>query len=97
MVYAPPRIHPRKRDAQTSIGFLDTNGSPNLGHKTRPYDSQQKKRTCRIGDFAVPADHKVKLKESEKKNKYLELARELKEKIMENKNDGDTNCIWFTR
>ena len=29
-------------------------------------------------DFAVPANHRVKLKESEKKNKYLDLARELK-------------------
>ena len=29
-------------------------------------------------DFAVPDDHKVKLKESEKRNKYLDLARELK-------------------
>ena len=29
-------------------------------------------------DFAVPADHRVKLKESEKRNKYLDLTRELK-------------------
>ena len=29
-------------------------------------------------DFAVPADYWVKLKESEKKDKYLDLARELK-------------------
>ena len=29
-------------------------------------------------DFAVPADHRLKLKESEKKNKYHNLARELK-------------------
>ena len=29
-------------------------------------------------DFAVPADHKVKLKESEKRNKYLNLDKELK-------------------
>ena len=29
-------------------------------------------------NFAVSADHKVKLKESEKKNKYLDLAREWK-------------------
>ena len=29
-------------------------------------------------DFAVPADHRVKLKESEKKDKYLDLAWELK-------------------
>ena len=29
-------------------------------------------------DFAVPADHRVKLKENETKDKYLYLARELK-------------------
>ena len=32
----------------------------------------------RIVDFTVPADHRIKLKESENKNKYLNLARELK-------------------
>ena len=35
----------------------------------------KKKRTCKI---AVPADHRINLKESEKKDKYLDLARELK-------------------
>ena len=39
---------------------------------------KKKKRTCKIVDFAVPADHRIKLKESEKKDKYLNLARELK-------------------
>ena len=29
-------------------------------------------------DFAVPADHRVKLKEREKKDKYMDLASELK-------------------
>ena len=29
-------------------------------------------------DFTVPANHRVKLKVSEKKDKYLDLARELK-------------------
>ena len=29
-------------------------------------------------DFTIPADHRVKLKESEKRNKYIYLARELK-------------------
>ena len=29
-------------------------------------------------DFAVPADHRIKLTECEKKNKYLDFARELK-------------------
>ena len=40
--------------------------------------SQQKKRTCRIADCAVPADHRVKMKEIEKKEKFLEIDRELK-------------------
>ena len=38
----------------------------------------KKKRTCKIVDFAVPADYRKKLKECEKKDKYLDLARELK-------------------
>ena len=29
-------------------------------------------------DFAVPADHRIKLKEYEKNDKYLDLAREVK-------------------
>ena len=39
---------------------------------------KKKKKTCKIVDFAIPADHRVKLKESEKKDKYLDLAWELK-------------------
>ena len=46
------------------ITFWDTNRSFNLGQTTGPYNNQQKKekRTCRIVDFAVPFDHKVKMK-----------------------------------
>ena len=51
-----------------------------LGQKTRPYNDQQKKkkRICKIVDFAVSADHRIKLKECEKKDEYLDVARELK-------------------
>ena len=42
---------------------------------------KKKKRICKIVDFAVPADHRIKLKECEKKDKYLELAREWKKKL----------------
>ena len=38
----------------------------------------KKGRNCRIVDFVVPADRIIKLKESEKKDKYLDLARGLK-------------------
>ena len=37
---------------------------------------KKKKRSCRIVEFAVPADHRVKMKEI-KKNKNLDLTREL--------------------
>ena len=40
--------------------------------------NQKKKRICKIVDFAVSADHKIKLKQCEKEDKYLDLARELK-------------------
>ena len=38
----------------------------------------KKKRTCKIVDFAILVDSKIKLKACEKKDKYLDLARELK-------------------
>ena len=36
---------------------------------------------CRIVDFFVPADYRVKMRESEKRGKYLYLAMELKKKL----------------
>ena len=38
----------------------------------------KKTRISKIVDFAVPADHRINLKEREKKDKYLDLAREIK-------------------
>ena len=73
------------------IRLIITNGSSNLGQMTS--DSQQIRRTCRIVDFDVPADHKIKLKENEKKDKYLDLAWKLK-KTMEQESDGDTYYNW---
>ena len=45
-----------------------------------------------LPNWAVSADHWVKLKESEKKDKYLDLA----EKTMEHNGDRETNCNWCT-
>ena len=77
----------------TSYRILTYKRSPNLGKTTRSYNPRLKKGTCKIVKFAVPADHRVKLKESEKKDKYLELSRELK-KIVEHESDDYTNCNW---
>ena len=54
-----------------------------------------KKRICHIVDFAVSVDDRVKIKESGKLNKYLDLARELK-KTVAHVVDSDTNCSWYT-
>ena len=50
----------------------------------------KKKRICKI---AVRADHRIKLKECKNKDKYLDLARELK-KAVEHESDDCTNCDW---
>ena len=51
---------------------------------------------CKIVDFAVPADHRINLKESEKKDKYLDLARELK-KAVEHESNYCASCDWCVR
>ena len=57
--------------------FIKTNESSNFGQMIRPSDSQQNKKN-RIVNFPIPVDHRVKLSESEKRDKYLDLAKELK-------------------
>ena len=58
---------------------------------TRP-DIQYEKRTCQTLDLDVPVDQRIKLKESEKRDKYIDLARELKS--IEHEGCRDTNCNW---
>ena len=54
---------------------------------------RKKKKICKIFDFAFLADHRIKLKEFEKRDKYLNLARELK-KTMEHEGDNYTKYEW---
>ena len=54
----------------------------------------KKEGTCHQADFAFQAKHRVIMKENEKTDKYLDLAKELK-KAMEREYDGDTKCSWF--
>ena len=54
---------------------------------------KKKKENLQNFRFAVPADHRIKLKECEKRDKYLDLAKELK-KTMEQEVDNYTNCDW---
>ena len=78
------------------MGISHTKWSTNLGQKTRSYSNQQqKKRICKYVDFADPADHRIKLKECEAKDKYRDLARELK--TMGHEGDVYTNRDWCIR
>ena len=47
-------------------------------------------------NFAVLSDHRVILKENQKKDKYLDIARELR-KTVEYESDGYNNCCWYSR
>ena len=98
MVYAPPRFHPAKWETQTSLGFLETNESPNLCQMTRISDSQQKKTNCWTMDFTNLADHRVKLRERKKRDKHQDLTRpceRTEKKTMEHESDCNTNCNWW--
>ena len=53
-------------------------GWPNLGQTTRPSSNQQEKCELAVVEFATPANHKIKLKEMVKKDKYQNLKRKLK-------------------
>ena len=52
----------------------------------RPYNNQRKKKKqqimelYKIEDFAVPADHRIKLEENEKEDQHPDIAKELKKK-----------------
>ena len=76
MVYAQTRIFLENNTHKLLWNFdIQTD---NIISARRPFNNQQKKRTWKIVDFAVPADHRVKLKESEKMEKYLDLIWEMK-------------------
>ena len=58
--------------------------------KKKKKKKKKKRRTYRIVNFAVSADHRAKLKENEKRDKYLEITRELK-----NNNYGTWRWPWY--
>ena len=49
--------------------------------KKKTITTKKKNRTSKIVDFAVPAYHRIKLKESERKDKDIDLVRELKKNL----------------
>ena len=60
------------RDFEIQTDHLSLTGRPNQ------MLVNEKKRTCRMVDFVVPADYRVNIKESEKRDNYLDFTRKLK-------------------
>ena len=69
--------HKLQWDFNIQTDHLISAGRPDL----KIINKKKKKKICKIVDFVVPADHIIKLKECEKRDKYLDLARELKKKL----------------
>ena len=67
-----------EKEPQTSLGFGGTNRSPDQVIVNQKKKKKEYKRTSQIDEFTIPADHRIKLKERQKIDKYLDLARELK-------------------
>ena len=55
--------------------------------------ANKKQWISQIVDLVISADHRVRLKESEKRDKYLNFAWE-QEKTMKYESDDDTSCDW---
>ena len=91
IVYAQTRIHPREWDKSNSLEFWDINNNWFLTWNPEFELINKKKRTCHLLNFILWVDHRMKIKESEKINQYLDFARELK-KTVEPEGDSDTNC-----
>ena len=53
---------------------------------------KERKRTRHPVDFDVPVNHRVKIKESEKTHKYMELDKRTK-KVVEHEGDGGTKSF----
>ena len=67
---------PILENAQNSLGFRDTKWSLNTKQKINLMIINKKNRSCRVVDFAVPADHGIKIQESKKRDMYSDLAWE---------------------
>ena len=54
----------------------------------------KRKRTCQTVDFAIPTDHRVKQKESNKRDKYQDHVENWKKSMEHESDGGDTSCNW---
>ena len=95
MVNAQPRIYPKNETHKVLSDFEIQTDHQISSRRPDLVIKKDKKRTCRIVNFAVSADYRIELKEFERIDNYLDLEKELK-KIIEHEGNGDTNCYWWS-
>ena len=71
-------IHKLVWDIGIQTDHLISTRRPDLKINNEKKKEKKEKRICKILDIAAPADHRIKLKECEKKDKYLDFVRILK-------------------
>ena len=79
---------------ETLLGLWDSNGSLNSDQKTRP-SINEKKRTCHLVNFVVPADQRVK-KKKKKAKRQVPGSCQRAEKEVQHESYCDTNCTCWT-
>ena len=70
---------------------MHNNNNNNNGRRTDPLLIKKRKIIYHQVDLAVAEDQRVKIKESEKIEKYFDLARELKIKTVQHEGGGSAN------
>ena len=78
MVNAQNRIRLGEWDTENSSGYWDPNQSPKPGQEIRLCNDLKRQKNCGLFYSVIPADHRVKLKVNEKKDKSLDLVKKLK-------------------
>ena len=66
MVYSQPRIYLGEWDAQTPLGFWDTNGSLNVSQETGPCNNQQNKKNLQNCGLCCPGWQQGKIERKRK-------------------------------
>ena len=95
MVYAQSKICPREDNHKILFDFEVQTDHLIRVSKLDLEIVNKKRTTFQIVDHIVLSDHRVKIKEYEKRDRYLYLAME--QKYMEHESDGLKNCNWFDR
>ena len=75
------------------MGLWYKDGSLNLSQKTRPFNQQKQREFANLSNLLYRLSTEENWK-CEKKDKYLDLARELKKKTMEHDGNDYTNRDW---